>query len=278
MMARKRIRVWVPKHNKGRLGSLSRRMLFTWFMLSGFIFLFAPERLTNRFQFAFAHVFRWPLSIGRSITLVARTPAQTEVVSRRQYNQLLNHFANVVEQRDQEHEKVERLSGLHVLPAWERMNFVLADIITSGERLQNELIINRGKEDGLAAGQFVLGDNSIIGTISGVSFRMARVKLFTNPTAKVAVKIDGVSAGRLMQGSGGNSAKVRMLKQRVKVGTQVMAGKKPGFLDTPMIIARVTQCERNMGSPLLWDIEVEPVCDIEKLNSVAVIVMNPEKH
>jgi rod shape-determining protein MreC len=246
-------------------------------MLSGLIFLFAPERLTNRFQFTFAHLFRWPLSIGRSITLVARTPPQTEVVSRSQYDQLRNHLANVIEQRDQEHKKVEQLSGLRVIPAWERMNFVLADIITARERLQNELIINRGEEDGLGVGQFVLGDNSIIGTISGVSLRAARVRLFTNPASKIAVKIDGASAGRLMQGCGDNSAKVRMLKDRVRVGTEVMASKKPGFLDTAMIIGRVTQCRRNDESPLLWDVEVEPVCDIEKLNSVAVIVMNSQK-
>jgi hypothetical protein len=28
---------------------------------------------------------------------------------------------------------------------------------------------------------------------------------------------------------------------------------------------------------LLWDITVEPACDIETLNSVAVIIMNPQE-
>jgi len=37
----------------------------------------------------------------------------------------------------------------------------------------------------------------------------------------------------------------------------------------------VALCERNKESPLLWDITVEPVCDIETLSDVAVIVMNP---
>jgi hypothetical protein len=28
---------------------------------------------------------------------------------------------------------------------------------------------------------------------------------------------------------------------------------------------------------VLWDVIVEPVCDMERLNDVVVIVMNPEK-
>ena len=54
-----------------------------------------------------------------------------------------------------------------------------------------------------------------------------------------------------------------------------MAGRKPGFLNAPMIIGKVLRCERNAKSPMLWDIVVEPVCDFEQLNDVAVIVINP---
>jgi len=53
-----------------------------------------------------------------------------------------------------------------------------------------------------------------------------------------------------------------------------MASKKPGFLDMPMIIGKVAQCKLN-AQPLLWDITVEPVCDIQKAENVVVIVMNP---
>ena len=48
-------------------------MLFTWFMLTGLIFLFTPQTLTSKFQLAFVHVFRWPLSIGADLALTAQT-------------------------------------------------------------------------------------------------------------------------------------------------------------------------------------------------------------
>ncbi len=240
--------------------------------------LFAPQGLTNKFQFTFARTFSWPLGIGRSVTLTARTPASTELVSRREYDRLQNHLANVIEQRDQAYQQIKKLSGLSSRFPFEGAKWVLADIITdSVDESRHEFIINRGAEDGLAKEQFVLGDNSIIGTISDASARRAKVRLFTDPASNIAVKIAGLDVSRLMQGTGDNSAKIRFLKHKVKTGDTVYACKKPGFLDAPMIIGTVAQCKRDDENPSLWDITVRPVCDIEMLNDVAIIVMNPEQ-
>ena len=276
-MARKQIRVWAPKRNKTHLGSLSRRMLFTWFMLAAFIFLFAPQSLTNKFQFAFVRIFRWPLSIGRNISLLARTrQPPIDVVNRREFNKLQNLLADIIEQRDQERKEVEKLSGLRRRFPLEGAKLLSAGVITATiDKLRSELIIDRGQKDGLAKDQFVLADNSIIGTISHVDSRTARVRLFTDSASNMAVKIGKLNIARIMQGSGDNLARIEMIKHKVKIGTEIMAGKKPGFLDTPMIAGRVARCERNVESPLLWDITVEPVCDVERLNDVTVIVMNP---
>lgn len=268
-MARKQIRI-------------SRRILFTWFMLAGLISLFAPQSLTSKFQFAFARIFRWPLSIARNISLSARTQQSlTDVVSRREYNKLQNYLSGVIEQLNQKHQKVEQLSGLrNRLYDLEGARLMLADVITAFiDGTRGELIINRGKDDGLAKGQFVWGDNSIIGKISDLSSRTARVKLITDSTSKVEVKIAKLNIDRVMQGSGNNSAKVEMLStdHKVKVGDVVFARKKPGLLDAPIIIGTVTQCKKDDEKPMLWDITVKPVCDIEALNTVAVIIMNPQK-
>jgi len=262
-MARKLIRV-------------SRRMLFIWFMLAGLILLLAPENLTGKFQFAFARIFQWPLSISRNISLSARmSQPVTDAVSRRKYQQLQNHLASVIEQWNQERKKVEKLSGLHNRAIWEGAKFVLADVITASiDSSHGELIINRGENDGLAKGQFVLGYNNIIGTISNVDPRTAQVKLVTDPMSKIAVKI--ADAGGIMKGNGKNSTKLQLpIKHKVKLGDNVIAAKKPGYLDGPMIIGKVTQCRRDDDNPLLWDITVEPTCDIEMLNNVVVIIMNP---
>ena len=257
--------------------TVSRRMLFIWFMLAGFIILLSPQNLTNKFQFAFTRVFRWPLSIGRNISLSAATREplrDKDMVSRDEYQRLLNHVANITQQRDVAQLNYHTISKMRNISAWERAGFVQADIITvSVDKLHGKLIINRGKEDGLEKDLFVLADNSIIGTISDVDTHRARVRLFTDPASITTVRIGN---NKLMKGCGNNQAKVKMLKDKVRIGTKIMASKIPGFLGTPMIIGKVVECVHN-DQPLLWDITVEPVCNIKESDSIHIIVMNPSE-
>jgi rod shape-determining protein MreC len=263
---------------------VSERVLFISLLLAGFIFLFAPQRLTSKFQFAFVRIFCRPLSLAGDVSLSASElmasaqGAPEDAVSRERYDKLHNRLANVTEWLRQERQKVERLSGLRDRPVWKGVNFVLAGVITaSADGLHSELIIDRGREDGLAGGQFVLADESVVGTVSGVDTRTARVRLVTDPASKIAVKIAELNTDRIMQGCGGNSAKVQLVpaKCKIETGDLVYAQKKPGFLGTPVIVGTVAECKTNKEDPLLWDITVKLACDIEHLADVAVIVMNP---
>jgi cell shape-determining protein MreC len=266
-MARKHIKV-------------SRRMLFTWFGLSGLILLFAPQDLTGKFQLGFVRIFRWPLSMGGDLALTANTQQQfQDVVPRRDYDKLLNHIDNLQETLRQQREKFEKIHGLYNTYVWEGTNYVVADVITPNiDSSSNELTIHYLRNPGLAKGQFVLGENSIIGTISDVSSRTARVKLFTDPTSGIHVKIGDLNVPRMMQGNGDNSAKIPLLRteHKIKTGDKVRA-QKCEFLGAPVIIGRVAEIKEDHENPLLWDITVKPACDIEKLEDVAVIIMGTKE-
>ena len=253
-------------------------MLFTWFMLTGLIFLFTPQNLTSKFQLAFIHVFRWPLSIGGDLALTAQTRQVLADAPSRSETQYLNYIENLEETLAQERKKLKKLSGLYNTYVWEGTDYALADVIpVNVEGSRNELTIDCRKTTGLAKGQFVLGDESIVGTISDVfpQISKAKVALVTDPTSKIQVRIAGLKY--IMKGNGNNSAKVEMVKNEVKVGQNIFALKKPGFLDAPMIVGKVSECKRNQKYPALWDITVEPACDVKQLEDVAVIIMNPQK-
>jgi rod shape-determining protein MreC len=264
IMARKRIRV-------------SKKMVFTWAMLAGLIFVFAPQSMTNKFQFAFSRIFNWPLSIGRNFTLLARMQdSPSDVVPRFEYNKLENHLSNLTKLLEQEHQKVERLSGLRSKFGLEGAKLVCADVITAIlEGPRNELMLNRGQDDGLAKGQFVLGVNNVIGVISEVTPRQAKVKLVTDRTSSIEADVAGLKT--LLKGNGSNCAKVPLmsLDHKIKAGDIVYARKQPGLLEVPIIIGKVTRCKRDDQKPMLLDITVEPACDVAGLTSVDVITMNP---
>ena len=255
-------------------------MLFTWFILTGFIFLFAPQNFTSKFQLAFVHVFRWPLSIGGNLALTARTQQPLTGTVGRSEIQNRNYITTLKETLDEERKKFKKLYGLYNTYVWEGTDFALADVITAKvEGSRNELTIACRKTNGLTEGQFVLGDNSIIGTISDVSSRTASVKLFTDPTSRIAVKIGELDIKKWMQGNGNNTAKIPLvsIQHEIKKGDKVIARKNAEFLDGPVIIGRVARLKRDDKDPLFWDITVEPACDIEQLEDVAIIIMNSQK-
>jgi cell shape-determining protein MreC len=257
-------------------------MLFTWFILAGFIFLFAPQNFTSKFQLAFVHIFRWPLIIGGDLALTAQTQQPLTGTVNRSETRYLNYIANLEETLAQERKKFKKLDELYNTYVWEGTDFALADVITATvDGSRNELTIDCRKTTGLAKGQFVLGNESIIGTISDVFplISKAKVELVTDPTSRIPVRIAGLKniMKGIMIGSGNNSAKIEMVKNEVEVGEKVFALKVPGFLDAPMIVGRVSECKRNQKNASLWDITVVPACNIEQLEDVAVIIMNPQK-
>jgi cell shape-determining protein MreC len=255
-------------------------MLFTWCMLTGFIFLFAPQNFTSKFQLAFVHIFRWPLTIGGNLVMTAQTQQPLAGAVSRSETQYLNYIANLEETLAQERKRFKKLSGLYNTyntNVWEGTDFALADVITATVESRNGLTIACRKTIGLAKGQFVLGDECIIGRISDIfpQISKAQVDLFTDPMSKIPVKI--AEFKNIMKGTGNNTAKIEMAKNKVEVGENVFALREAGFLDAPMIVGKVSECNRNQENPSFWDITVAPACNIKQLEDVAVIIMNTQK-
>ncbi len=254
-----------------------RSVLFTSFLLAGFVLFCVPQTLTSRMQIAFTCVFRWPLSICRNISLVEHLEnSNKDLVSAGEYLKLRNHLANVIEWLRREREKVEELSGFRDRPVWKGAKFVFADVITAFGISNERIIINRGEDDGLAKDQFVLSNNAVIGTICEVGSRTAQVKLITDPTSKIAIKIAELDVDAIMQGTGNSFTTLQLLptKYKIKIGDIVWAQKKPGFLDTPVITGTVVHYEKDDENPLFWDVKVKPACDMDSLKNVEVIIMN----
>ena len=252
-------------------------MLFIWFMLAGCILLFLPQSFTGKFQLAFVDIFRWPLSLGGNVALTARTQQPYDGSLGGGEARLRNYIANLEQTLDQQRMKFEELYGKYNTYIWEGADWALAGVITAAvDGPRNQLTIDYREEKGLMKGQYVLGGESVIGTISDVLPQLgtAQVKLITDSTSKIPVELAGVK--NIMKGTGGNVAIIEHVKKEVDVGEKVFARRKPGFLDAPIITGKVSRCERNPKEASVWDVTVVPVCDIGTLEDVAVIIMNPK--
>jgi rod shape-determining protein MreC len=259
-------------------------MLFTWLTLGGLICLFSPPRLTGKFQLVYARLFSWPLATGRGLTIAARPMPQPNGVSATEYERLVtanrrlkNHVANLSQRLTDAHQQIDQLARLRTVPQWNRMGFFLADVIAATGQIQNELFINRGQDDNIAVDQFVLADNSIIGTVCDVSDKRAKIRLITDPMSKIPVLIGTSNIPGVMEGRGSNRARISLVPatRAVQKGDLVRIRKTPGLLDVPIITAKVIDCKRDAENPVLWDITVQPVCDIANVAEVAIVVSAP---
>jgi cell shape-determining protein MreC len=261
----------------------SRGMFFTWGVLVGLIFLFTPKSLTGRLQLLYAQVFRWPLEAGRGLTLAARTTIpETAKAGHSSYEQLLAEKrrleidrANLQAKLREACQKIDDLAQLRNRPGWENMGLLSANVIFPAGPTQDQLIINQGRKNGVAAGQFVAGlDGGIIGTVAAVSPEVAKVRLITDPASKIPVYIGDPNVRGIMEGRGNGLARIPPTANthKARVNDRVYVEKKPGVLDVPIVAAEVVECKPDPEHPVVSDVTVRPVSDVANLSEVVVLV------
>ncbi len=263
----------------------SKGTLFACGMLLGVIFLFlVPRDATGRLQLAYAHVFRWPLTLGGGVVRVSKITAERQFVSPREYEDLLranqqlrNGSANLQKQLEEANKQLALLTKLQAKPGLSHMQTIPAKITML---VQDELTIGQGRDSGVAVGQYVLSltearldEQCVIGVVSAVDAKGAKVKLITDPTSRLPVRLGNLNVPMVLEGRGDGTAKIRLVptNHAIRAGDVVYAQAKPGALDAPMIVAEVAQCKKDKDNPHVWDITVRPVCDLGALTDVVVL-------
>src|SRR5574340_383199 len=144
-----------------RRASRSKGTLFACGMLAGLILLFlVPREGVGHLQLTYARVFRWPLTLGGGVVRMTQTTAQRQYVSPKEHEDLLranqqlrNGSANLQAQLQETNKQLELLTKLQPQPGLSHMQTVPAKITISAP---DELTISRGRDSGVAVGQYVL--------------------------------------------------------------------------------------------------------------------------
>ena len=161
---------------------------------------------------------------------------------------------------------------------------VLAKVISSSiDGSGHTIRIKAGTGSGIETGQYVLdtSQTSVVGSISKVSETTATVRLVTDTrhTIMVGIRREGANdyIERQMAGDGRDGCKIGQVAKEhdVRAGDTVYASAKQGLLDKPIIIGEVDQVKTDRNTPLLWDIRVRPIFELDQLTELAVIVMDP---
>jgi rod shape-determining protein MreC len=258
---------------------ISKRMLFAYFMLGGFIVLFLPTSWTGKLQLHYTDVFRVPLGLGPLARDVVRRSEDPLVQANKRLhetNQVLqNRCDNLEAQLEAAQKKIDRLAGVRTNSKLDAVGFLPADVVIDPTLGQNELIIGRGQDDGVKRGQYVVADLCVIGTISEVVANTSRVRLITDTRSKIPVQIGGTNVRGIMAGRGDGAAEITKVpssqSSSIKTDSVVLASNIPEAPGVSIKAAVVTGC-KPAKKPVVVDVSVRPACDVVNLTSVFVIV------
>jgi len=256
----------------------AKRTLFTWLLLSSFVLLLIPDSITGKLQSIVTGAFSLPLRMGRIASLAARVPLTRGSASASEFHQLqldnqeqANHIATLEAMLSKQQADIERLSQLRSTPIWERTAFILADAVHTPS--VDRLVINRGQEDGVRVGQYVLASNAIIGSICKSDARLSHVALVSDRESLIPAYINSEKTLGMLRGMGLGKVKITNVrgKEAVKKGDLVYAKVRPGRLEHPFLIGKVQEVKNDRADPLLLDIAVKPAAKLPEVLKVSVI-------
>jgi rod shape-determining protein MreC len=140
---------------------------------------------------------------------------------------------------------------------------VIAD---SGGAFLRTMLVNAGGRDGVARGQAAMTGEGLVGRVSEVGERTARVLLLTDLNSHVPVMLEGSNERALLDGD--NSGRPRLVffepKAKLEVGDRVITSGSGGVFPPGLPVGVVAEIEGGI-------VRVEPYAELSRLDIVRLV-------
>jgi rod shape-determining protein MreC len=168
----------------------------------------------------------------------------------------------------QEHLELEneRLRALLDMQQRQPLSGVVAEILYAArDPFSRRVIINRGSQQDVAAGQVVVDERGVIGQITRVYPMLAEVTLITDKDQAVPVQIVRNGLRAVLFGSGDGTLELRFLAANadVQMGDQLVTSGLDGLYLPGLPVATVKQVNRDTTYAFAR-IHCEPVAGVER--------------
>jgi len=139
-------------------------------------------------------------------------------------------------------------------------------IANSGGAYVRTVMINAGSEEGLARGLAVITGEGLVGRLTEVGNRAARVLLITDLNSRIPVTIDGSHANAVLAGD--NSERPRLIyvaaPQTVKIGDRIVTSGEGGVFPPGLPVGVVAALDGGMP-------RVDPYVELSQLGYVMAV-------
>ncbi len=147
------------------------------------------------------------------------------------------------------------------------LSYVTARVIAdSGGGYVRTALIDAGSKEGLARGQAVIAGQGLVGRLTEVGERAARVLLITDLNSRIPVIVDGAPAAAVLAGD--NSERPRLIyavpPDRIKIGERVVTSGEGGLFPPDLPVGVVSALDPEGA-------RVEPFVGLSQLGYVMVV-------
>jgi rod shape-determining protein MreC len=182
----------------------------------------------------------------------------------RQDNARLLQWQQVAQGLSAENARLRELLNLAPDPG---VSFVSARVIAnSGGSFVRSVLIDAGSRDGLARGQAAITGAGLVGRVTEVGERAARVLLLTDRNSSVPVAFDGSRERAVLAGDNSDRPRLRYLREQstVKIGDRIVSSGDGGVFPPGLPIGVVAAIEDGI-------MRVEPYAELSRLDYLRIV-------
>lgn len=159
------------------------------------------------------------------------------------------------------------LRGLLKVVPDKSVSYVTARVIAdSGGGYVRAVMVNAGTEQGLARGQAAITDLGLVGRLTEVGSRAARILLITDLNSRIPVVVERTHAKAVLAGD--NSERPRLLyassSEPIKIGDRIVTSGEGGLFPPGLPVGVVASLES--GPP-----RVEPYVELSQMGSLLIV-------
>jgi len=194
-----------------------------------------------------------------------------EVASLRKENQQLKIRLMQLEEAEKEN---KRLKDILSFKDKANLNIAAARVISfDSSNLRKSVVIDKGKKQGIRAGNPVITKDGIVGMVLRVADSVSQVVLVNDPEFSMGAKIKRSNAIGVISGSLGGGCRLRYLDldEDVNIGDEVVSLGQNSRFPSGMVIGEVVDISKEQSGLSLFAI-IKPRAKLSSLQEVLVII------
>ena len=173
--------------------------------------------------------------------------------------------------------RVEELEQILAIEPPGELDVVAARVLATGPSDFDAIrLIDKGRQDGITIDMPVIDEGGLVGRVVAVTESSARIRLITDPTMRVAVRVERTGETGILTGRGGGLLQLEMFNTSAALIEGDLLVTADGRFPAGIPVARVTEdAEAEVGFSLIT--RAAPEAELSRVDYVKVLVFTSDQ-